>query len=40
MRATLPFADEPMVFPSTLLKNQEEDAPYAFGFCIPTNTLG
>ena len=38
--ATLPFADELMVFPSTLLKNQEEDAPYAFGFCIPTNTPG
>ncbi|HUA17882.1 MAG TPA: 4-hydroxyphenylacetate 3-monooxygenase, oxygenase component [Bryobacteraceae bacterium] len=38
--ATLPFADELMVFPSTLLKNQEEDAPYAFGFCIPTNAPG
>ena len=38
--ATLPFADELMVFPSTLLKNQEEDAPYAFGFCIPTHTPG
>ena len=40
MLATLPFADEIMVFPSTLLKNQEEDAPYAFGFCLPTNTPG
>jgi 4-hydroxyphenylacetate 3-monooxygenase len=40
MLATLPFADELMVFPSTLLKNQEEDAPYAFGFCLPTNTPG
>lgn len=40
MLATLPFADELMVFPSTLLKNQDEDAPYAFGFCIPTNTPG
>ncbi len=38
--ATLPFADELMVFPSTLLKNQEEDAPYAFGFCLPTNAPG
>jgi 4-hydroxyphenylacetate 3-monooxygenase len=40
MLATLPVADELMVFPSTLLKNQEEDAPYAFGFCLPTNTPG
>jgi 4-hydroxyphenylacetate 3-monooxygenase len=40
MLATLPYADELMVFPSTLLKNQEEDAPYAFGLCLPTNTLG
>ncbi|HEY6952048.1 MAG TPA: 4-hydroxyphenylacetate 3-monooxygenase, oxygenase component, partial [Bacteroidota bacterium] len=40
MLATLPASDELMVFPSTLLKNQEEDAPYAFGFAIPTNTPG
>ena len=40
MLATLPFADELMVFPSTLLKNQEEDAAYAFGLCLPTNTPG
>ncbi len=40
MLATLPASDEIMVFPSTLLKNQEEDAPYAFGFAIPTNTQG
>jgi 4-hydroxyphenylacetate 3-monooxygenase len=40
MLATLPFADELMVFPSTLLKNQDQDAPYAFGLCIPTNTPG
>jgi 4-hydroxyphenylacetate 3-monooxygenase len=40
MLATLPIADELMVFPSTLLKNQAEDAPYAFGFCIPTNAQG
>jgi len=40
MLATLPFADELMVFPSTLLRNQEEDAPYAFGFCLPTHTPG
>lgn len=40
MLATLPASDEIMVFPSTLLKNQEEDAPYAFGFALPTNTPG
>ncbi|MCI0706214.1 MAG: 4-hydroxyphenylacetate 3-monooxygenase, oxygenase component [Ignavibacteriae bacterium] len=40
MLATLPAADEIMVFPSTLLKNQEEDAPYAFGLALPTNTKG
>jgi 4-hydroxyphenylacetate 3-monooxygenase len=40
MLATLPFADELMVFPSTLLKNQDEDAPYAFGLCLPTDTPG
>lgn len=40
MLATLPISDEIMVFPSTLLKNQEEDAPYAFGLCLPNNTPG
>jgi 4-hydroxyphenylacetate 3-monooxygenase len=40
MLATLPISDEIMVFPSTLLKNAEEDAPYAFGFLIPNNTPG
>lgn len=40
MLATLPMADEIMVFPSTLLRNQEEDAPYAFGFAIPCSTPG
>jgi 4-hydroxyphenylacetate 3-monooxygenase len=40
MLATLPASDEIMVFPSTLLKNQEEDAPYAFGLALPTNTPG
>ena len=40
MLATLPVADELMVFPSTLLKASEEDAPYAFGFSIPTDTPG
>jgi len=40
MLATLPMADEIMVFPSTLLKNRPEDAPYAFGLSIPCNTQG
>lgn len=40
MLATLPISDEIMVFPSTVLKSPEEDAPYAFGFCIPNNTPG
>jgi 4-hydroxyphenylacetate 3-monooxygenase len=40
MLATLPISDEIMVFPSTLLKNVDEDAPYAYGFSIPNNTPG
>jgi len=40
MLATLPISDEIMVFPSTLLKSPEDDAPYAFGFSIPNNTPG
>jgi 4-hydroxyphenylacetate 3-monooxygenase len=40
MLATLPISDEIMVFPSTLLKSPEQDAPYAFGFVIPNNTRG
>ena len=40
MLATLPVADELMVFPSTLLKATEEDRPYAFAFAIPTATPG
>jgi 4-hydroxyphenylacetate 3-monooxygenase len=40
MLATLPISDEIMVFPSTLLKATDEDAPYAFGFAIPNSTPG
>jgi 4-hydroxyphenylacetate 3-monooxygenase len=40
MLATLPVADEIMVLPSTLLKSKDEDAPYAFGFVIPSDTEG
>ena len=35
-----PTADELMVFPSTLLRSTEEDAPYAFAFAIPSATPG
>jgi 4-hydroxyphenylacetate 3-monooxygenase len=34
------ITDEIMVFPSTLLKQTEEDNPYAFAFSIPNNTPG
>ena len=40
MLATLPISDEIMVFPSTLLRAVDEDAPYAYGFAIPNNTPG
>ena len=40
MLATLPISDEIMVFPSTVLRSAEEDAPYAFAFSIPNNTPG
>jgi 4-hydroxyphenylacetate 3-monooxygenase len=40
MLATLPVADEILVLPSTLLKSAADDAPYAFGFSIPTDAPG
>jgi len=40
MLATLPVSDEIMVFPSTVLRGQTEDAPYAFAFAIPCATPG
>jgi 4-hydroxyphenylacetate 3-monooxygenase len=40
MLATLPAADAIMVFPSTLLKNTPDDAPYAFGVIVATDTPG
>ena len=40
MLATLPTADEIMVFPSTLLKTGPDDAPYAFALALPTETPG
>ncbi|HET9001583.1 MAG TPA: 4-hydroxyphenylacetate 3-monooxygenase, oxygenase component [bacterium] len=40
MLATLPTADEIMVFPSTLLKAGPDDAPYAYALALPTDTPG
>jgi 4-hydroxyphenylacetate 3-monooxygenase len=40
MLATLPISDEIMVFPSTLLRSGEEDAPYAFALILPNATPG
>jgi len=40
MLATLPIADEIMVFPSTLLRGAQEDRPYAFAFAIPCGIPG
>lgn len=40
MLATLPTADEILVFPSTLLRAGEEDAPYAFAIAIPCDAPG
>jgi len=40
MLATLPTADEIMVFPSTLLKAGADDAPYAYALALPTDTPG
>jgi 4-hydroxyphenylacetate 3-monooxygenase len=40
MLATLPAVDEIMVFPSTLLRNTEEDAAYCFAVGLPCDTPG
>ncbi len=40
MMATLPIADEILIFPSTVLKEQEELRRYALAFALPTNTAG
>lgn len=40
MMATLPIADELLIFPSTVLKEQEELKRYALAFALPTNTPG
>lgn len=40
MLATLPMADEIMVFPSTLLRATEADAPYAYAVALPADAPG
>jgi len=40
MLATLPTADEIMVFPSTLLRTGPDDAPYAYAVALPTDSPG
>jgi 4-hydroxyphenylacetate 3-monooxygenase len=40
MLATLPLADEVLVFPSTVIRATEEDRPYAFAFALPLSTPG
>ncbi|MBG0741485.1 4-hydroxyphenylacetate 3-monooxygenase, oxygenase component [Paeniglutamicibacter antarcticus] len=41
MLATLaPIADELLVFPSTLLRNTPEDAPYSYAFALPNDAPG
>ncbi len=40
MLATLPLADEILVFPSTVVRNTEDDRPYAFAFALPLSTPG
>jgi 4-hydroxyphenylacetate 3-monooxygenase, oxygenase component len=40
MLATLPLADEILVFPSTVLKSGQDDAPYAMAFALSVDTPG
>ncbi len=40
MLATLPIADEILVFPSTVIRGTADDSPYSFGFGIPVGTRG
>jgi 4-hydroxyphenylacetate 3-monooxygenase len=41
MLATIgPFADELLVFPSTVLRGTDEDKPYSFAFAVPTDARG
>ena len=41
MLATIgPFADELLVFPSTVLRGKPEDKPYSFAFAVPSDAPG
>jgi len=41
MLATIgPFADELLVFPSTVLRGTPEDKPYSFAFAVPSDASG
>jgi 4-hydroxyphenylacetate 3-monooxygenase len=41
MLATIaPFADEMLVFPSTVLRGTPEDKPYSYAFAVPTDARG
>ncbi|MDG7014125.1 MAG: 4-hydroxyphenylacetate 3-monooxygenase, oxygenase component [Nitrososphaerota archaeon] len=40
MLATLPIADEILVFPSTLIRSGQDDMPYSVAFAIPVSAKG
>ena len=40
MLATLPIADEIMVFPSTLIRSGQDDVPYSIAFALPVSAKG
>ncbi len=40
MLATLPIADEIMVFPSTVIRSGQDDVPYSIAFSLPVDARG
>ncbi|ABY23235.1 phenol 2-monooxygenase large subunit [Renibacterium salmoninarum ATCC 33209] len=40
LATSAPIADELLVFPSTVLRGTQEDAPYSYAFAIPNDTEG
>jgi 4-hydroxyphenylacetate 3-monooxygenase len=40
MLATLPIADEIMVFPSTVIRSGQDDVPYSIAFALPVSARG
>ena len=40
MLATLPIADEIMVFPSTVIRSGQDDTPYSIAFALPVGAKG